>query len=441
MILDPDQIDGVLWIRSALEKHKGIILADIMGKGKSAQAIEVVRFSHKPVLIISPAYLIYNWFDELQLWGYDRTICTIDSTKQILPDADIYLISYDMAVSDAIFSQLFKKSWGYIICDEGHYLKGWNTKRSRRILGTYKNKFSHLYARTEKIILLTGTPLLNRIEELYNVIIRIAPEALKFMSKFEFLTRFAGRLQYTPWGLKHEGVKNVDVLRGMLKNVMLARSTIADLPPLIHHDIKYPVTDKKIKALIDAEIKFLREHNINIDDYRKLEKLPKGEVSKLADLRIQSAIFKLPLFTDALRETIEEHGACIIAAYHKKTVAAIQALLNKKFKKIKYVVITGNVDKEKRHEYIKAFQSGKYDVIVATISSLKEGVNVTAANVIHFLEFDWTPGNMKQFTGRIHRKKQERTCHVYYHYFNTGIDQLLLRALKSKQRTIDKVMG
>jgi len=198
----PVQIAAVERITKAFSdnKHKSFILADACGLGKTAAAIEVAKQTPGKVLIICPTFLIYNWGDELKMWGVSESeICVIDARDQILEDKKIYLVGYSrIAVEtyitpesgvekkrpNGITRQLLKKKFDLVICDEAHYLKTWNSQRSRYILGTYQNKVNNFLANARNILLLSGTPFLNRIEELYNLTIRVAPEVLDYMTKF-----------------------------------------------------------------------------------------------------------------------------------------------------------------------------------------------------------------------------------------------------------------
>jgi len=419
------------------------ITNDYIVTHNTAQSLEVLKKAlktKKPGLIIVPAYLIYNWCDELDFWNIKGERCIIDSTKQVLYDADIYIVSYDMAVSDLIFKQLFKKEFSLVICDEAHYLKSWNSRRSRRILGTYQNKKSHYSNRTNKMLLLTGTPLLNRIEELYHIIIRIAPESLNHMSKYEFLNCYAAKIYHTPYGIKHEGVKKEAELRLLLKQCMLSRKFIEGLPPRENIQIPIVAKDAKTKKAIQDELDFIEDNNMSVDDLEGLDNLQSVEAFRYAELRQKTAVFKLTHLTEPLKDTLTEHGSCIIYVYHKSVIEAVEVLLQKKFKAYTYEVITGNVTKKKRHNIVKDFQESKFDIIIATIGALKEGHNITRTNVVHYIEMDWTPAAMEQTARRVLRKGQTRQMYCYYYYFTTGIDELMRRRLKEKSEMIKKII-
>jgi len=212
--LRADQIEGVEAAERGLSTYKGFLLGDFMGLGKTAQAIELlkryrVRYPELPVIVISPAYLVRVWLAEFELWEVKESVCVIDSTAQVLHDAGVYVSSYNMAVSKNILKQLLKKKTSLVICDEGHALKGWNTLRSRYILGTFANKKSNLAYNTKSILLLTGTPLVNDITDIYHIFYRIAPQIFENMTKGVFLLTIAAELISSPWGLKIKGVKNV----------------------------------------------------------------------------------------------------------------------------------------------------------------------------------------------------------------------------------------
>ena len=439
----PEQKNGVKWILKNLQQHKGVILADKMGLGKTAQAIEVGKYAlkkHKdPVLIVVPAYLLFNWIDELEMWEFNQSLCIIDSTKQILHEADIYLCSYNMTVSEGIFKQLFKKSFSLIICDEGHYLKSWGSLRSKRILGTFRTTKTTLTARTKKFLLLTGTPILNNIEELYNLVIRLAPHTLNYMSRMDFILKFAAKIEHTPWGMKHYGVKNEKELKELVSSCLLQRTKITGLPARIDKNITINVKGAELKKLIKEELKFLSDHDIDPYKVQKDLKLSSMDMSEIAAVRQRTATFKIKFFMEVLQDILEKTKNIVIYVYHRE----VQKLLSERLssKKLSHRIINGSVSHKKRAEIITEFQKGACNIILATISSLKEGVNLTNGEAVLYLEHDWTPANIEQGIGRVHRRGQKNTVYVYNFLFNDGIDLYIKKVLKSKQNVINKIMG
>jgi len=458
--LDTDQLYAVKWILKSLTKHKGVILADRMGKGKTAPAIQVLAEAlkmNRPGLIICPAFLLYNWQIELEKWGVNETICIIESTKQVLTDARIYLVSYDTAtapqykivkhrngettqkeIPGIITRQLLKKKLSIIICDEAHYLKSWNSKRSKYILGTKKNKKNHLRGACHRMTLLTGTPILNNVEELFNVVTRIST-VLSAYTREEFIFKFAAHIELTPWGLKHRGVKNENELRRLLAGVMLSRQNIDGLTERSDEYIRFKLSGTALINYINQEEIFLRSHGIDTNEIEQLQKLSKFEAAQLAAIRQAIGVLKVPLYMEALGDVLDRDETIVIFCYYRKTQEILQAEIEKRFKQ-KMIIINGDVEKKKRFDIVQDFQAGKIKILLATIGALREGVNLTACHNVDFVEFDWTPANMEQAIARCHRRGQESAVSVRYFAFDGGIDKYMLRVLEQKKLTIKKIM-
>lgn len=459
----PVQTAAVDTIKKAFaeNKHKGFILADGCGVGKTATAIELCKTTPGVKLIICPAYLIYNFMDELKLWGVkDSDICVVDSRDQILEEKAVYLVPYSrMAVEtyttpvsgeekkrpNGVTRQLLKKNFSLVVCDEGHYLKAWNSQRSRLILGTLQNKEKNILFNSRNILLLTGTPFLNRIEELYNIMIRIAPGVLDYMSKYAFYQAYAGWIENTGFALVAHGVKNEDNLKKRLAPVLLRRTKIDGLAALNDETIKLDPNSPKLKKLFAAEEKFLSEHGIDHDDIEGITKLTKVDVSQIAEVRAQIAISKIPAVLEMIkdiREEQDEPSPIAVSCYHRAVLAALKDALTAKFPKLRCAYIDGLTPAKMRHEITKnQFQTGKLDILCSTIGALREGVNMTAGRDVIMVELDFVPANMSQYIGRFQRRGQTGTVHVRRLVFNAGIEKRILKILAEKTTTIEKIIG
>jgi SNF2 family DNA or RNA helicase len=430
------QIDGINYIKKAFVTYKGFLLADRMGLGKTAQAIDLLKTAirKKPALIIVPAYLVYNWLDELAMWGVKKEVCVIDSGKQIIHDASIYIGSYTLLTKDTIRKQMLKREFSLLICDEAHYLKGWNTIRSRYILGTRKNTKSHYMNRSKRVLLLTGTPVLNRIDELYNLIWKIAPKTLPY-SREEFIYNFAAHIDYTPWGLKHHGLKNEKRLLEHIKPIFLSRQVIEGLGDRI--DTTIPIV-KMDKELCRKEEAFLKEHNVQSGE--ELQKVKQIDIAKIAETRQAVGLFKMPFLLSGIEDTLcKQDGPIIIYVYYRETGRILKETLIKRYPEKNVVYVNGAVSIKKRAGIVNTYQKGEIDILVASIGALREGVNLTAGQVVMFLELDWTPANIEQAIARLHRKGQDGTVYVYFFICKWGIDYRINTLLKNKKRIISKI--
>lgn len=430
----PIQTEGVNAVLAAYRAgRKAFLIADRVGVGKTAQAIKIIQTAIagnlNPAIVIVPAYLVYNWLDEFELWGIDPdSVCVIDSTKQIIEKARIYLTSYNTAVNVKIHNQLLKKEYSLLVCDESHYLKAWNSQRSNKILGTGRNKKSNLKFLSKRVLLLSGTPVLNTVEDIYTVLIKLTPEIFGNIDKIGFLQKFAARVEFTPWGVKSYGVKNEKELIEALDRVMIRRSITGELPPKIEHNINLGKGSEAVRRLIASENEAIRGSLENV------LKLTKFEVEKLSEYRRQLAIFKLNALPQLLADIREKSpDPVLIYCYHKDVLREMLTLTGG-------VGVSGETPLKKRAEIVKKFQAGEIPILCATISSLKEGVNLTAGATLIFIELDWTPANIEQAIGRLHRRGQQNTVNVYYVYFDGGVDKHVVNVVRGKDKMIKKIL-
>jgi len=438
-----EQEIGVTLIKQGLTRHKGVVLADKMGLGKTAQAISIMKFAQsknsRPVLFIVPAYLIYNWLDEFELWNVRSDICVIDSGKQILGEAAVYICSYNMATVDKIFEQLFKKNFSLIVCDEAHTFRTWNSNRSRRILGTRKNKNTHLLARTQKILCLTGTPIINTVMDLYSIIIRIAPKAIHNMQEMDFMYRYSGYVEHTGWAPKSHGIRNEKELKKLIAPVLIARDYKPDAERIDTH-IRLKLSGKDLKAFIVQEEVFLKLHNIEENDIIDVQKMSKGHASEFARLRQFVALCKLPLIIPAIIDAYEQGYRPIVYVWHREVQKKLYNMLNNKLKNTAIIVmVNGGTPAKERMGKVRDYQDGLIDVFIPTIGSLREGINLTAGQVIMLLELPYTPAEVEQVIGRLHRTGQKNTVFAKFFYFAGGIDGHIIKLLKRKSDIIEKL--
>lgn len=442
--LRKEQIEGVALTKQGFTKHQGVVLGDKMGLGKTAQAIAVMKFAQsknkRPVLYIVPAYLIYNWLDEFELWGVNKTdVCVIDSGKQVLIDARIYICSYNMAVADKIFKQLFKRNFSLIVCDEAHTFRTWNSIRSRRILGTRQNKKTHLLARTQKILCLTGTPIINTVMDLYNIIIRIAPKAIHNMQEMDFMCRYSAYVEHTGWSPKSHGIKNEKELKQLLAPVLIARDYKLDAKRVDTH-IKLKLSGKALKDFIAQEESFLKQYNIEETDIIDAQKMSKAVASEFAILRQQVALCKLPLVLPAIIDAYDQGYRPIVYVWHREVQKMLFLMLNEKLKRrVNVVIVNGSTPAKERMIKVQHYQDGLIDIFIPTIGSLREGINLTKGQVIMLLELPYTPAEVEQVIGRLHRTGQKNTVFAKFFYFSGGVDKHIIGLLKKKSDIIEKL--
>lgn len=441
-----DQKEIIEFIDNTHKKYKGAYLAAKAGWGKTLPVIEIIKSflkkKDKPVLIVVPAYLVYNWLDEFEKWGLETDICVVDSYKQKLHPARIYIGSYNMISYELISKQLLKKEFSLLVADEAHTFRTWNSQRARRILGTYQNKKSNMLARSEQCILMSGTPIVNSVEDIYNQIVRIAPKIFSKITKMDFLIKYAAKLDRTPWGCGYKayGIKYEEQLKKKLRSVMVAPQVIKDLPPLVVNHIPLQLKGARLKAYIKEEEAFLRDHGISECDIIDLQSMRKIDVSMFAAIRQQVALHKIPLVLPAITDAFDVGKRPIVYCWHKGVQQALFEKIKTKRKNACIAIVNGQISTKKRFEIVKKYQQGEIDILLSTIGALKEGVNLTEGSFLILVEYPYTPAELEQVIARLHRTGQEQTVYVQAFYFKSGIDNHIYNLVKQKQDVIDKVM-
>ena len=155
----------------------------IKGVGKTTQAIGVMSVYKDdwPVLIVTPASLKYNWKNEILMWLMElninekRDIHIIKKTnEEFKASAKFYIVSYDLCWR--IESKILEKDFKFIICDEAHYLKSKDAKRTKIMLP--------ILTQCKRLLFLSGTPILAKPIEIYNIIRSLRPDIFKNLSYF-----------------------------------------------------------------------------------------------------------------------------------------------------------------------------------------------------------------------------------------------------------------
>lgn len=394
MKLLPHQIDGADFLIS----NPYSILGDGMGLGKTAQAIEVKKITKLPTLVICPSFLVGTWKAELEKFGGG--------------EADI--ISYS---SISKHESKFKNA-GLIIADEAQYLKNLDAQRT-----IHFHEFIQRH-RPERLLLLTGTAIKNRVGEFYSLLAltayyRKADDKFfqMFPNYYAFVNYFSNAKRMEIRGrtiTKYEGHKNIDKLKELMQGRYLRRkaSEVLDLPPMIRKDV------------------IINEDSL---DY---EMLNAYEQKHFINKKEESAKTKTKYTVEYVIDLISEgQGPILIYSDHVAPVALVADGL----KKFRGRAITGATPMAVRDQYVKEFQEGKLDYLVATIGSLSVGVTLIASTNVVFNDLPWVPSDLAQAEKRIHRIGQDLPC-IAHRILYGKVDRYIARQLDEKIQTLGAVL-
>jgi SWI/SNF-related matrix-associated actin-dependent regulator of chromatin subfamily A-like protein 1 len=380
-------------------KNRHVILAHDIGLGKSATAlIAAERSGEKNVVVFCPAYLKFNWENEVKKWT---------------PDLKTTIIPYSRLKGDC-------PKPDFVIADECHFIKNMRTNRTQ-VLHGYIQHYKPKY-----LVLLSGTPAKNRITELYSLFKIVsysdAPNGHKLTSSyFKFCETFSNRVEKRFNGQRvftYEGYKNLDTLKKLMdgKYQRVKLEDAVSLPELVIKKVMAGEIDES--KLKDAWDSF---NNKNSADYfstvKKNNALNKAQFTvEYAKSLLEQDIYPLLIFTDHV-DSLE---------YIAENLQALK--------------ISGSTPSDSRAVAFSLFQSGKSKVLVGTIGAMSTGVTLTASSHIIFNDYPWCTADLIQAEGRIHRVGQTKRCIA--HYILAGkIDEHILDVLRKKRdeiRVIEK---
>lgn len=398
------QLKGVKY---ALKYHYSIN-ADMMGLGKTIQALGLVHYSQaEKVVIICPAFLQSNWKKEIEtaFGGFNEW--------------RFLVTSYTKAKS---IDPYWREDIDLVICDEVHYLKTPTSQRTKAVYNYIKS------TKPKRFLGLTGTPIKNRVQELFMLIKLCTLNPLKTYGKpfnmdyWDFSYRYANAKKQSIGGrefTKFEGIRNVDQLKELLTGKYIRRNVDAvDLPDLIKQNIDLSLPKTEAQKVI----------------HESLLQYGSGNSSHFMVQKAVMALSKAKTTAKYVSDMVEQGEKVIVFSDH---VAATEEIA--KGIKGEVEVVTGKTPMDARHEIVEDFQKGEIDVVVATVGALGVGVTLTSARHVVFNDYPFVPADLEQAEKRIHRIGQNRTCFVSY-IFSNSMDHRIFNIIHGKDKVIKQVI-
>ncbi len=407
--------------------HGGrVLIADEMGLGKTAQAIAAANcLKPNSVLVICPASLRENWRRE---WQRFATLpMPIHVGKRDIPQGSAcWIVSYE----DAMAIDWSEHSYEMVIIDEAHYIKNRKAQRSEVVRA--------LCQRAQYVLLLTGTPVLNRPAELWHLLHCLDPKTWKNFHAFGL--RYCGA-QETRWGWDYSGASNLRELQDILRSRYMVRrakdEVLGELPPKVRSYILLQA-DAEVREALEALRKAYDEAGGDLDQLRL--QAARVEFAEIARARADIGAWKARMIAPRIVEMIAEQevSKLVVFAHHHEAVEVIRDALEKAG--IAHAVITGETAPEVRQAEVDRFQDAPAcKVFVGTIKAAGVGLTLTAASTVVMVEQDWTPANMQQAEDRCHRIGQRDSVHVINVVVDGTVDARIAELLRQKMEVIEKV--
>ena len=425
----PYQLDGIAFAVGAGRA----VLADDMGLGKTIQGIGVAElFSKlanvKRVLVVCPASLKSQWRNEIERFS-DRDCQIIlgsaqERSEQYLSNKFFTICNYEQILRD--HSVVTSVPWDLIILDEGQRIKNWESKTSQ-FINSLRSRFA---------LVLSGTPLENRLEELYTVIQfvderRLGP-AYRFFHKHRIVDE-RGRV---------EGYKNLDDLRETLKPILLRRTrdlVMKDLPERMTEVVRIRATAEQ-KQMSDEYVymaaRIAAKPYLTEMDFLRLQRSllmarMSADSTYLVDKEAPGFSSKLERLRELLEQLSHEEDRKIILFSEWTTMLN---LIEPIFEELgmQFVRLDGKVPQKKRQILVQRFQNEKEVRAILMTNAGSTGLNLQAANTVINVDLPWNPAVLEQRIARAHRMGQKRTVQVFLLVTEGTIEERMLNTLSAK---------
>ncbi len=431
--LYPYQKEGICFAAS-----KGrCIVADDMGLGKTIQAIAAAELLRKEmgissVFIICPTSLKYQWKSEIEKFtGQDAWVIEGTYLKrqgQYLKDSFYKIISYNTAIND--IKEINATQPDLFILDEAQRIKNFKTKISQNI-----KRLQSAYA-----FVLTGTPLENKLEELYSIVQFVDPFALgpfwKYMSDYR-ITDKAGKIK---------GYKNLDIIGAKLAGIMIRRrkrEVLLQLPERMDKVLYVPMTEEQ--ATIHEEcnesvsrlvMKWRRQGFLNEKDRQSL--MIFLNMMRMAcdstyildqKTRFDTKIGELMNILDEVF-TENEEKVVIFSQWERMTRLVAGELDSRS---IKYEYLHGGVPGRDRGKLFQVFNSDPECRVFLSTDAGGVGLNLQAASLLINLDIPWNPAVLEQRIARIYRLGQKRNVSIINMVSTGTIEHRMLGILSFKK--------
>ncbi|TPF86253.1 helicase [Bifidobacterium sp. UTCIF-37] len=469
-VLRPYQVEGFRWLRTLYDKGFGGILADEMGLGKSVQLIALLlslsdvhadtaaadtasdasdAAKPAPSLIVCPASLVYNWVAEFSKFAPGVDVVAVAGTKAERRDAiarcvgrDVVLItSYDLLRRDV--DDYGDVRFDVMALDEAQVIKNHTTKIAKAVKAI---DAEHRFA-------LTGTPIENRLSELWSIFDFLMPGLLgsyrRFHERYELpISNARAADRSTAEGraaaeVNPEGERvahRLQALVGVFIKRRLKAQVLTDLPDKIETTVTVQLEgeQRRLYAAHEQRLRQQLEHSADADfNTSKIQIL--AELMKLRQICCDPRLLyanakdhsaKLAAIEELISSCMSEGKKALVFSQFTSFLDLIAARLDRD--DVAYYTITGSTPKRRRLELVDRFNADDTPVFLISLKAGNTGLNLVGASVVIHADPWWNAAAQDQATDRAHRIGQRRDVDVYRIVAKDTIEERILELQHSK---------
>ena len=433
--LRPYQIDGVKWLLTLYKYSLGGILADDMGLGKTIETIAFINAikSDKPILIVSPKSLVFNWISEFNKFAKDipvyGIIGTVEERKKIIKKIKddkfgVFFISYDSLRNE--YENLLDFTFDVVILDEAQFIKNIHAKKTSAV-----KQINALHT-----IALTGTPIENNIYDLWSIFDFLMPHYL--LDYDDFKDSFENDEEY------------YQIVRDKVAPFILRRrkeDVLKDLPEKFEVIVTTEMSPEQRKLYDAFRLKAKEELKSKDGGSHMMEVL--SIITRLRQICVDPATFvenfegesgKITTLKEIVERKLKENHRFLIFSQFVSALNIVKEEIEKMG--IKYFMITGDTSAKERLDICNEFnENEEYKIVLISLKAGGTGLNLVGADVVIHLDPWWNYSAQNQASDRAHRIGQTRTVEVIKLIAENSIEERVVSLQDEKKELVDKVIS
>jgi SWI/SNF-related matrix-associated actin-dependent regulator 1 of chromatin subfamily A len=401
-------------VHYALER-RGTFLADEQGLGKTVEALATLEADNAfPAVVVCPASLKLNWERETARWLPQRTVAVVEGRAAVPPRADVTILNYELVAAHR--EALARRRPRALVLDESHYCKNPHAKRTQAV-----RRLAGALAPDALRLALTGTPVLNHAEELISQL-RVLGRIEDFGSGARFKAQFRGPL-------------TEERLHWHLRRRCFVRRRKAEVLPQLpdKRQVVVPVAlsnAREYRLAEDDVIAWLREQPLDLSELngRIAATLRAERLAQLGTLQRLAARGKLHAALGWIHDFLASGEPLVVFARHVE----VQRAVLERFPHAAHLL--GGDAVAAREAAVQAFQrDGGPQLLVGATRVAGQGITLTRASNVAFLELEWTPALHDQAEDRCHRIGQRDAVTAWYLLAAGTIDETMARLIARKR--------
>ncbi|TXK84663.1 DEAD/DEAH box helicase [Paenibacillus sp. N3.4] len=425
---------GFQWFKTLAHYHFGGVLADDMGLGKTVQSIAFlvsvlpeIRKQKQPAIIVCPASLVYNWRNELKKFAPDIRVAIADGNQEernrILKNSakvDVIITSYPLLRRDIL--QVAKQVFHTLILDEAQFFKNHATQTAQAVKAIdAKYRFA-----------LTGTPVENKLEELWSIFEAVFPALFPSRKGFQDLTRETIAKRVRPFLLRR--LKS-DVLKELPEKIESLQAS--ELLP----------EQKKLYVAYLAKLQQETLKHLDQKDFQRNRIKILAGLTRLRQLCCHPALFvedytgssaKFEQLFEMIEECRSAGRRLLVFSQFTEMLGLIGRELGSQG--VPFFYLDGKTAASERVELCHKFNEGERDLFLISLKAGGTGLNLTGADTVILYDLWWNPAVEQQAADRAHRIGQKKVVQVIRLVTQGTVEDKMYELQQKKKNLIDEVI-